>query len=115
MAHNPPAVLHVIPDDIRVFWINDYECWAGRSMEECIEASMREFGVAREEAFDEDSAREIRASEWGMQIPNSEDEIIKYKGRGRAREIDWDRTPWCTLSEMIGEHAAFPALIGIQE
>lgn len=115
MAHNPPAVLHPIPDDVRVFWLNDCECWAGRSMEECIEASMREFGVPREETLDEGSAREIPASEWEMRIANSEDEIIEYKGRGRAREIDWDKTSWCTLSEMIGEHTAFPALLGMQE
>ena len=115
MSHNPPAMQHAIPDDIRVFWINDYECWAGRSMEECVEASIREFRMSRENAFDDAAAREITADQWEQKIPNSEDEIIEYVGRGREREVDWDLTPWCTLREMVAEHSTFPALVGIQE
>ncbi len=119
MAHNPPRVQHPIPDDIRVFWISDYECWAGRSLEECVQASMKEFGVSREEAYEEGGDHEVPRDQWDEKCPNNEDEVIVYlpappRHRG-PREIDWERTDWETLRETVATHDSFPALIGCRE
>lgn len=110
-----------IPDDIRVFWINYYECWAGRSLEECIAASMKEFGVSREDAYDDSEAHEIPRDEWdGTQIPNDPDERIEYLPRNQWKnrnvaEIDWSRTPHCSLRELVADCDHYPAYIGGRE
>lgn len=117
MAHNPPAILHPIPDDIRVFWINEYECWAGRSLEECIEASMKEFGVTREEATD-GSEYEVAREEWdSVKCPNDPDEMVYYVAgdKPRAHEIDWERTPYETMRDSVASHDTFPTMIGGRE
>lgn len=120
MANVPPDQQHPIPDDIRVFWISYYECWAGRSMDECVEASMREFDVTREDAYVDGEAHEVPRETWDdVKCPNDPDERIFYTAdkpdRGEERGIDWERTSYETLRQSVAMHATFPALIGQRE
>lgn len=115
----PPAVQHPIPDNIRVFWINEYECWAGESLEACVQASMKEFGVKRSEATDE-GAYEVTRDKWDeIKCPNDPDEQIFYTSpkpvRGQPYEIDWERTAWETIRQSVASHDAFPVMIGGRE
>lgn len=115
MAANP------IPKEIGVFWISHYELWAGESLEACIEASMKNSGITRAEAYDPVDACEVPRAAWDdINCPDDPDEKVEYKPREEWRdrnvmEIDWERTSHVTLRKLVQQQTSFPAYLGGRE
>lgn len=44
---------------LKAFRINEFEAWAGETLEDAIQACMKECGLSREDAYDKDFAQEL--------------------------------------------------------
>lgn len=110
MAHCPPEQQYPIPDGILVVWINDYECWAARSVEEAVAASMAMTGCTEEET--KEDVNYIERDLWDhIKLANDEDGYVQHLTGEQYPEVDWEATPYETLRESIASNESFPALV----
>lgn len=79
----------VSPPAIKVFQLNDYECWFAPSLEEAIECAMKECGLSREDVvYDLASPCELTDEELDSRVfvwGDGEDERYSFRTELNAR------------------------------